>query len=230
MTPKILVKFATRSRPEKFINCLENYISLSTHDNYEILVSADWDDLTMNNPGIITLVSSYEKVRLVFGASKNKVDAINRDVSIMDNFDILINTSDDMCFVKKGFDSIIVQRMQENFPDFDGVLHFDDGNHYGSKLMTMSIMGKPYYDRFGYIYFPGYDSVYCDNEAKDVALKLGKYKYFPEVLFNHNHPVWGKAQWDEQYRLTEKPSNYQKDGLTYNIRKKNKFYLFEQQS
>lgn len=228
MNPKILVKFATRSRPIKFLNCIENYRSFSTHNNYEIRVTADTDDPSMNTNEIRDLMKRYPQVNLIYGTSTDKVNAINRDLSTEDEFDILINTSDDMWFVKPGFDTIVVNAMNDTFPDFDGVLHFNDGNKYGSKLMTMSIMGKKYFDRFGYIYFPGYKNVYCDNEAMDVAKILGKYKYFPDILFNHNHPMWGLGKWDEQYIKTENPENYKVDGETYKIRKSNKFYLFEQ--
>lgn len=226
MQPKILVKFATRSRPRKFINCLENYSHFSEYDNYQIIVSADIDDASMYNKEIIDAVKNFDNVQIIFGVSRNKVDAINRDISIATKFDILINLSDDMLFVKKGFDLMIINDFQVLFPDYDGVLHYDDGNHYGNKLMTMSIMGNAYYDRFGYIYHPAYESVYCDNEAMEVAKKLGKYVYIPNTIFNHNHPAWGKAPWDEQYRKTEEPGLYRKDNETFKIRRKNNFYLF----
>lgn len=224
MEPKILVKFATRSRPEKFLKCLDNYRSLSTHDNYQVLVSADIDDPTMFNPQMGDTLLRYPNVKIIYGYSNSKVHAINRDVATVDYFDILVNTSDDMWFIKPGFDSIIVKDFNTYFPDFDGVMHYNDGNHYGPNLMTLSILGKKYYDRFGYIYHPEYISVYCDKEAKEVAVLLGKYRYQSEILFNHNHPVWAKAEWDAQYRKTEAKDNYKLDNATYQRRRRHKFY------
>jgi len=144
------------------------------------------------------------------------------------DWDILINFSDDMLFIKKGFDQIIIDAMKEHFPDTDGVLHFHDGHKYGAQLMTMSIMGKKYYDRFHYIYHPDYISLWSDNEAMDVAKLLGKYKYMGDqnIIFNHNHPMhqgMGASNYDAQLKHTE--SFFNIDKATYNKRKENKFDL-----
>lgn len=219
---KILFKFATRSRPEKFLKGIENinkHISISMGS--EIVVSYDKDDQTMNDQVFNRAKESEIDLYLYSGWSKNKVYAINRDVEKHRDWDILVNFSDDMEFIVPGFDGIIRKDMMENFPDTDGVLHYPDGNHYHDKLMTMSIIGRKYYERDGYIYHPDYISVWCDNEAMEVAKMRGKYKFIDHHLFNHNHPAWGKAQFDEQYRITE--SYYHIDEQTYNRRKQNGF-------
>jgi hypothetical protein len=51
----------------------------------------------------------------------------------------------------------------------------------------MCILGKRYYDRFGYIYHPSYKSLWCDNEFTEVAAGLGKHTYFGACLFRHEH-------------------------------------------
>jgi enamine deaminase RidA (YjgF/YER057c/UK114 family) len=49
---------------------------------------------------------SARGILLVYGTSKNKVDAINRDMDAFSkpHWDILVNMSDDMEFTYKGFD------------------------------------------------------------------------------------------------------------------------------
>jgi hypothetical protein len=174
---KICYKFATRSRPNKFFSCLDNITSLAKNIDYFILVSIDIDDESMNTHEIRCRISNYDNVIPYWGYSnQNKITAINRDVCFAPDWQILINVSDDFMFLKDGFDLQIIQDMQTYFPDLDGFLHYPDG-HTNSKLATMSIFGRKYYDRFGYIYHPDYESVYCDQEAQEVAKKLGKYKY-----------------------------------------------------
>lgn len=220
---RILFKFASRSRPQKFFDSLNNIQSkIADKVNYEILCSLDLDDKSMNNTETINKLSLYKKVNVIWGASKNKIDAINRDLQGVD-FDILINTSDDMEFTVQGFDNIIRENMRQYYSDLDGVLHYNDGTQAGDHLMTMSIMGKKYFDRFGYIYHSDYTSLWSDNEATEVATRLGKRTYFTEVLFNHNHPGWGKASYDEQYYRTER--YYQEDKMVYEKRKANNFGL-----
>jgi len=70
------------------------------------------------------------------------------------------------------------------FPDTDGVLHFNDGIH-GNMLNTLAILGKKYYDRFGYIYHPKYKSVYADNEFDLISRRLGKCRYFDQMIISH---------------------------------------------
>lgn len=213
---KILYKFASRSRPEKFVNGILNIENKSTRDDYFILCSLDTDDPTSQD------MPSTDYRGVVYGESKNKVDAINRDIWVVKDWDILVNFSDDMEFVVDGFDQIIVDDMMKYFPDTDGVLHYPDGN-IGDRLMTMSIIGRKYYERDGYIYNPDYISLWCDNEAQEVAKLRGKYQYIDKVLFNHNHPAFGKCATDEQYIKTE--SFFYQDHETYCRRRFNNFGL-----
>jgi len=216
----ILFKLATRSRPQKAKKAIENIIMLCNSMNYTILVSIDEDDESMFG-------FSYpdDNVFISRGTSKNKIDAINRDMDIFEGWDILINTSDDMVFEIKGFDNIIRQDFKGNF---DQVLHYSDGYQKGN-LMTMSIMGSDYYKRFNYIYHPDYVSLWCDMEATEVAKMLCKYEYKGDqkLLFTHRHPAWGLSEFDAQYQKTEAQNVNQKDYETYLKRKANLFNLPE---
>lgn len=204
---KILFKYTTRSRPELFERGLKSIIDNCVSDQYKILVTVDENDASMfkywNDPRITTII----------GESKNKVDAINRDVNeFIYDWDILVNMSDDMVFTQKGFDNII----RQSFDNTDQCLHFPDGST-GDKLISMSILGRDYYKRFNYIYHPEYVSLYCDNETMDVAKILGCYKFVNQNIFLHLHPANGNAFNDEQYRYTE--SFHYIDGITYQRRK-----------
>lgn len=204
MEEHILFKLATRSRPEKARASINNIIENCLSDNFTILVSADFDDDTMKNFSYV-----HSNVTIVYGISKSKIDAINRDMYIAPKFDILINTSDDMVFQVKGFDNIIRQDFTDNLDQF---IHYSDGNQK-ENISTMSIMGVDYYKRFNYIYHPDYKSLWCDAEATDVAVMLGKYRYMGDnkILFKHLHPAWGLAPTDAQYQKTEAPEMWDHD-------------------
>lgn len=221
----ILFKFASRSRPNKFIKCVENIYEKCKSEQWKILASLDDNDPSMNNEAMRKKYENYSKLNVCWGKSKNKIDAINRDMAGTE-FDILINTSDDMLFTRYGFDEIIKQDMLDFFQDYDGVLHYNDGNQ-GKNCMTMSIMGREYYKRFNYIYHSDYISLCCDMEAQEVARRLKKYKYMGDekILFHHNHPSFGLAPYDEQYRHTEDMVIRREDMATYEQRKENNFYL-----
>jgi hypothetical protein len=219
---KILYKFASRSRPQKFFETLENIRNMAHHDDYTILCSLDVDDPAMKTQEVLEILKFQRRIRVIWGHSKNKVDAINRNMDTAKDFDILINMSDDMRFIQPGFDLKIIEHFEKYFLDLDGVIHYPDGN-VNQLLMTMSIMGKTYFDRFGYIYHPSYTSLFCDNEATDVAKILGKYKFINEQLFEHLHPAFRKSEMDEQYKHTE--SFYAIDGAIYKQRQSRNFDL-----
>lgn len=218
----ILFKFASRSRPEKFKKACLNIQENCNSKNYFIVCSIDEDDISMNNDDMLQwMYHTIDNFVLSIGKSTNKTHAINRNLDKIQKYDIIVNFSDDMEFLVKGFDDIIRKDMADNFPDGDGVLHYNDG-FQKSNVMTMSIMGRKYCehvsrDIYGLnelvIYHPSYESVWSDVEATEVAYMLGKYKYIgnDHQIFVHNHPVWKKAEWDEQYRKSEDARVYARD-------------------
>lgn len=217
---KILYNFCSRSRPTKLINCLDNIIFLSKHTDYIIVLTLDIDDTTVSSKVFYEKIKSYgKKVVPLYGYSENKVHAINRSVNYFD-FDIICNHSDDMKYIKEGFDLDIL----EAFENYSGMVHFPDQKALQA-LCTYSMLSKDYYDKFGYIYNPEYESVYCDHESQDVAKRLNKYKFIDKKILEHHHPIWGYGQKDELLEKTEHPIVYAKDKETYQRRLNNNFYL-----
>ncbi len=213
---KILYKITSRSRPQKLLEVIKNIKSFSEHENYVILCSLDIDDKSI--APIRETLKNFEKVICYYGISKSKVDAINRDMDKITDWDILFNVSDDQLFLKKGFDKIVIDKVKE--VGGDCFLHYPDGNAKAA-LATMSIMDKKYYDRFNYIYHPSYISLWCDNEAMEVAQNLKRYFYCDIQIFDHYHPAYGKAKSDPQYKHTE--SFFKRDQQIFLNRKENNF-------
>lgn len=184
-------------------------------ENYFVLAKIDLDQVMMYNQERI--VKDYPEVVTAYGVSMNKVHAINRDIHTAPDFDILCNQSDDMGFIRKGFDDVIREHIEK-----DIFLHFPD-QAAAEKLCTYSIMDFDYYRRFDYVYHPHYKNLWCDNEAMEVAKILGRYKFVNERLFNHNHPSNGVGVKDAQYQKTE--ATYYIDQKTFNRRKAKNFDL-----
>ena len=181
---KLLIKFPSKNRPEKLLQRLKEYIELSDNPSLlHVMVTLDSDDTT-NDISKISEISP--NIGIHIGESTCKIHAINRDMEKAPDYDIILLASDDMVAVKKGYDTTICKKMLEHYPDTDGALWFNDG--YQDRINTLVIIGKKYYDRFGFIYNPLYKSVYCDNEFTDVAKKLNKIAYFNEVIIRHEHP------------------------------------------
>jgi hypothetical protein len=222
---KILFKFATRSRTEKFFAGIDNIIdNVSDKNNFKILVSADMDDLSMFNKHVAKRLIPYvEKgyVIPVFGTSKSKIDAINRDMQHAPaDWDILVNFSDDMEFNVYGFDQIIREKFTIHFQDTNGNIYFNDG-FVQDKVSTMSIIGRQYYNQFNFIYHPSYFSLWCDNEYTEIAQRKNKIQYFPQNIYTHNHAVNLGVVGDDLLVKTE--AYYEQDKKNYLERQSKNF-------
>jgi hypothetical protein len=220
---KLLIKFPTRNRKNKFFKVLKQYQNLcGDFDNTFFLITLDNDDETMTPSEVSDIFGTFKNIRVVYGNSDSKIHAINRDIELVDEWDIVLLASDDMTPKVKGYDNIIRDRMKEYYPDTDGILWFNDG-HQGNQLNTLSILGKKYYDRFGYIYQPEYKSVWSDNEFMMVGNLLGKQTYIDEVIIEHEHPDWGYGNRDIIHQINSQNESH--DRNLFVSRKNNNFYL-----
>lgn len=223
---KILFKLPSRERPDRCFDALDSiYQNVADLDNFIVLISVDSDDLSMNNTEVKNKLLRYKNIHVVYGESTSKIHAINRDVELIDGWDIIVVSSDDIFFDIYGFDNMIRAELQQNFPDGDGYLHFNERDS-GTALNVMTVCDKKYYDRFGYIYHPDYLSLFADNEQMEVAIKLGRYHYIPYAIIQHKNPAYtqyGMARDDLFNRQQE--IGWTVDQETYNQRKANNFYL-----
>lgn len=215
---RILFNFASRHRPEKLKDAITNILhNVNNIDEMLIIIKLDDDDATVNDE-LIDDIYHCMNTEVVRGLSNNKIHAINRGVPNT-GWDILVNMSDDMEFTVKGFDDVIRKDFGD---DLDKFIHYPDGKQ-NENLSTLSIFGKPYYDRFGYVYHPSYSSLWCDVEATDVAKDLKRYVYLDKKIFVHNHPCWGLTEMDSLYARNE--SYNDKDHRNYQQRRANNFLI-----
>jgi len=218
---KILFKFPTKGRPEKFFKVLDQYYEyIQDKENFQFLISLDSDDAELQKYLSELMGGKYKNLTFNIGFSQTKIEAINRDVELCQDWDIIVAIADDMIPQIQGFDNIIRSWMKKSYPDLDGVLFFNDGF---TQLNTLAICGRKYYDRFGWIYYPGYISVYADNDFMERAKVLNKQTYIDMVIIRHEHPLWTGEALDKQYQKNEDSNLYTKDYNTYQARLLNNF-------
>jgi len=221
---KLLIKFPTRGRKDKFFSTLDKYHEYCKNmEDTDFLISLDEDDNEMNTDEVLDRLSNYKNTKVIIGLSKSKIDAVNRDLdNYTQHWDIVLLASDDMVPQIKGYDDIIRHNMMFNYPDTDGILFFNDG-FQGNKLNTLCILGKKYYERFNYIYHPDYKSCWSDNEFMVVGNILKRQSYIDQVIIRHEHPDWGYGNPDHVHQ--NNVSDWQHDYDVYNKRLINNFYL-----
>jgi len=214
VSKQILIKVTSRGRKDALLKCVSEAVRLAKHpEQLKWLFTVDFDDTDM--PYMVKDISELiPSAKFRAGYSDSKIHAINRDARDFPlDWNILVNLSDDQLCVMQDWDEKIKQLMP---PDTDASLWFNDGRQ--DQLNTMEIIGRKYYERFGYIYHPSYKSFFADNEANDVAGK--RLIKSNECLFKHLQPKWVKEShlaYDETYTRHEK--YWDQDHANYRLRK-----------
>lgn len=193
---RLLVKFPTRGRPEKALATLGRYVRMESGDHdVRYVVVLDVDDPTMGAAHVSGQLARMPRVEVHSGEHADKIAACNAFTPDPATWDVVLLASDDMIPHVEGWDAEICDAMTLYYPDLDGVLWFNDGVQ-GKLLNTLSIMGRAYYERFGYVYHPEYKSLCCDNEFMEVAALLGRQTYIDRVVIRHEHYVIGARTMD----------------------------------
>lgn len=125
----------------------------------------------------------------IVNKNRSAIDAINNAAKIVDGDIIMVVSDDTDCFINWD-----VQLVGILYDKTDFILKTQDGIQ--PWIITMPIMDRAYYNRFGYIYYPGYKHLFCDTELTCVADITGR-KLTSNLLFPHNHYSIGKSVKDE---------------------------------
>jgi hypothetical protein len=216
----ILFNFASRSRPERLVKAIRNIENLADDQRFSFIIKLDKDDKSLQD---ILMPNPAERYRFMgypaaYGLSTSKIHAINRDIPTT-GWDILVNMSDDIVWTKQGFDDIIRTHCGPDdfvlFPEPYADSQVVKGKN--ERISVVSIMGRKYYERDGYVYHPSYKRTHCDNEATEVARIRGRLKEVEIPIFYHEHPSAGYPVKDEQYMLERQ--TWAEDSLNYKTRK-----------
>lgn len=174
----------SRGRPSKSACTIRKWTmnaQNANHQDIEVLVSLEDDDhLPMYYAGYrdskCKVLHNYE---FILSKGSTAVSSINYAASRAKN-DILIVVSDDTdCY--PGWDLDIL-KICDGKKDF--IIKTQDGTQ--PWIITMPILDRAYYNRFGYIYHPSYQHMFCDTELTCVADLTGR-KLTSNILFKHNH-------------------------------------------
>lgn len=217
----VLMKFTSRNRFEQLKQCVKQYYDFADDVKGMIWVfSFDSDDASFDEQNFLSFMDALNvSYKYFIGISKNKIDAINRDVDMIEEWDILLNISDDQMPVVNGYDTFVRNQMDE---ENTLSLWFFDGHQ--DRVNTQEIVGYNYYKNFGYVYHPSYKSYFCDNEATEVGLASGKMKKIEQSIIRHYHPHWEANSFIKEDDLYRKYQGFWKeDEENYNLRKHQNF-------
>ena len=179
---KISLIHPSRSRPIKAIEASHRWISKAGCD-VEYILSLDESDPMLDKYHNIAVVSN-----MIVNDNRSAIDAINNAAKVATG-DIFVQMADDFDCP----DNWALKIIEATKGQTDWILKTKDGIQ--DWIITLPIMDRVYYNRFGYIYYPEYLHMFCDTELSCVADLTGR-KITADITFTHNHYSTGRFKKD----------------------------------
>lgn len=177
----------TRNRPKMAYDTFCEWVEKADDlNNFEYILSVDLDDVSLIDYGKWQTPDNFF---VLANTNKTAIEAINFAAFHAKNEVFIVLSDDFSC--PAHWDTLLLKEL-EGKSDF--CAKTDDGLQ--PILITMPIMDRIYYQRYGYIYHPDYLHMHCDQELTAVALMTGKYIKL-DLKFLHLHYSTGKTLKDE---------------------------------
>lgn len=176
---KITIIHPSRGRAALALSVINNWIGKADNpDNIEYLLSID-DDEHEVNAYLPVCKRTYKPIICYAFKNRSAIDAINIAATKATG-DIFIVVSDDFdCLLS--WDKVLLDAIGDRT---DFVAKTWDGCQ--PWIITLPIMDRAYYNRFGYIYNPAYVHMFCDTEMSHVGDLLGRTIKL-DITFPHKH-------------------------------------------
>ena len=190
---KISVIHPSRGRPQQDFATARKWMVTNQRGNrIEYILSIDQSDpLSYHYSVLFSSLQGtwFADLEVITNDNKSAIEAINNASKIATG-DLLVVISDDFdC--PEHWDTLL-------FAALDGKSDFCAKTNDGLQptLITMPVMDRVYYERYGYVYHPDYQHMHADEELTCVAVMTGKYIKL-DLRFEHLHYTTGKTKRDD---------------------------------
>jgi hypothetical protein len=216
----LLIKYATRSRPHRMFAVLDSIFNNAENPkDIILLLTWDKDDKSTYNPTVIAKMKPYlEKynIKLSVGDRVSKVEAFNRDIDTVKNWDYLLHLTDFTEICQKGFDTDI-QKEYELLSGSTGMtsLNLQSINGDGRTHHHITLIPYSFYKNHGFLYNP---KLKANFDREELEFRCGTTSYsrlftaFPKV-YRYIHPKW--LYYNPDNLLIDNASQWKQDLETF---------------
>lgn len=135
---------------------------------------------------------------------------------------VIICVADDF-LPPQNWDEALLNLSPKGWEDGEYVVKVSDG--YVEDIFVLSILTRARYEKFGYVFYPKYRSMFNDKEFGEVAKCDGVVILANSILFEHLHPDCGKRTRDEVDLVHASSERWKASEMLYNFRKARNFPL-----
>jgi hypothetical protein len=137
---------------------------------------------------------------------------------------VIVNMADDFS-PPLHWDTLLLGLNPPGWIDGEYVVHVASG--YVEDIPVLSILTRKRYERFGYVFYPSYESMFCDTELGTVAYRDGVVIEAKHLLFEHMHCDCGKRAKDEHDVVHGSKDRWNRGEMLFNYRKQTGFPIDE---
>jgi hypothetical protein len=191
----------SRQRATKSIETTKKWLQRSGCET-ELIISIDEDD--PQKEYYLRYYSHFNQAstKVLINQNRSAVDAINNAAKEATGNIMIVVSDDSDC--PDNWCSVIYSATEGKkdfvLKTFDGIQNW---------IVTMPVLDREYYSRFGYIYHPDYKHMFCDTEFTHVAEALDRIILRNDILFPHMHYSVTKTRADD---INEKANATWNDG------------------
>lgn len=212
----IAVVIPSRGRPQRASDAIAAIRATAARVDTRILLAVDADDPTLPEYRALSWGLPYRaEVALVVleGAETGNLVRATNTVSMRiaeeDPTAIIANLGDDHMARTPGWDTAIRYALPT-----PGIAYGDDG-FQGRKLPTAPFISAAIVLALGWYALPSCRHMFIDNAWRDIGEQTGTLRYVSTVEFEHVHPLAGKAEWDDGYRMANGEEVIEHDKRAY---------------
>lgn len=186
------------ARPEQGINCyLEWRSKAKDFSRVEWIFGIDVDDSVTFSHVAKFIANEPFDVRIALNRGYRTCNAAVNVCAMHSIGERLVDVCDDVgC--PQDWDEIIIKDIPDSTKDV--FVRYGDGQN--SELCPHPVISRARYDKKQYFMHPDYNAFhgFCDEDATLRAKKDGVMIERLDTVFEHRHPAFGKAQWDDIYK------------------------------
>ena len=188
----ISVLHSTARLPDGWRPAMEAFHSKAVHPELVEYILAIDEDQDLSLPSLEG--TRWRRFEVVKKGVKGPAAACNVAAQASRG-DLLVQVADDY-FPPPAWD----EALRAAVPDFEEEVVLDVDNSDGSTwLLPFSMLTRTYYERYGYIFYPGYHGLCADNEFTEQARRDKVVRPARHIVFEHRHVDRGHSTMDAIY-------------------------------
>jgi hypothetical protein len=200
----------SRGRPKNIARLITAFEQTRTVGGAELFIVVDDDDPRVHDYRAVIKDGPVWVNWVRFKAPRRPamVDALNYASRLFAlQHDVIGFMGDDHLPRTRGWDEIMRAAATDQLAYGNDTIH-------GQNLPTQVAMPARFVKALGYMAPPTFRHLYVDNYWYALGQRVG-ITYLPAVIIEHMHPIAGRAQWDDTYKMANDGALYEADKLTY---------------